>query len=224
MKCHFEVNYSLTKMKKKHRILHQPNTCVELTLLILLLSHHRHRHGGLGAWLCSPQWQPADLQRAEIALQSVFGGGVPLLHILLPFCWSHPVVHLKAHQFRLTCRTTANNQKGRYGEMYCCTNRVQASGKNVHSNEIFFLPGAEKAFSWFQVYFRQPTDYRLHWQIKMDDASPFPLIVQKYELLTDFLEFLVWRMSYLISLRRRGLWPILKPTTRRRLRCFGVTC
>lgn len=141
MKCHFEVNCSLIEMKKKDRSLHQPNTGVQLTLLILLLGHHSHGHGGLGAWLCSPQWQPADLQRAEIALQSVFGGGVPLLHVLLPFCWSHPVVHLKAHQFRLTCRTAANNQKGRYGEMYCCTNRVQASGKKFHSNEIC-LPAA----------------------------------------------------------------------------------
>lgn len=84
---------------------------MSLTLLILLLRHHSHGHGGLGARLCTPERQPADLQRAEIALESVFGGGVPLLHVLLPFCWSHPVVHLKPHQLRLTYRTTGDTQE-----------------------------------------------------------------------------------------------------------------
>lgn len=79
----------------------------EHDLLILLLGHHSHGHGGLGARLCAPQWQPADLQRAEIALQSVFGGGVPLLHVFLPLGWSHPVVHLKPHQLRLSYRTVS---------------------------------------------------------------------------------------------------------------------
>ena len=44
----------------------------DLTLLVLLLGDHRHGHGGLGARLSASQWQPADLQRAEIALQSIF--------------------------------------------------------------------------------------------------------------------------------------------------------
>lgn len=75
------------------------------TLLVFLLGDHCHGHSGLGARLSTPQWQPADLQRAEIALESVFGGGVPLLHVFLPFCRGHPVVHLKSHQLGLTATT-----------------------------------------------------------------------------------------------------------------------
>lgn len=96
-----------------HASVYLENTCTQLTLLILLLGHHCHGHGGLGARLSASQRQPADLQRAEIALQSVFGGGVPLLHVFLPFCRSHPVVHLKPHQLRLTARTAQHSLLGK---------------------------------------------------------------------------------------------------------------
>lgn len=91
-----------------HASFHLGGADLHLTLLVLLLGHHRHGHAGLGARLGASQRQPADLQRAEIALQRVFGGGVPLLHVFLPLCRSHPVVHLKPHQLCLTNRTTGS--------------------------------------------------------------------------------------------------------------------
>lgn len=71
-----------------------------LTLLVLLLGDHGHRHGGRGRGLAAAG-QPADLERPEGALQRVFGGGrVLLLGVSLPVCGlcCRPVIHLQPHE------------------------------------------------------------------------------------------------------------------------------
>ncbi len=84
-----------------------------LTLLILLFGDNSHGHGWLMCRLCSAQWEAANLQRAEGALERVFGRGVSLLHFFLPLWWSNPVINLKTHQLPLTSsrRTAATKTR-----------------------------------------------------------------------------------------------------------------
>ncbi len=84
-----------------------------LTLLILLFGDNSHGHGRLMCRLCSAQWEAANLQRAEGALERVFGRGVSLLHFFLPLWWSNPVINLKTHELPLTSsrRTAATKTR-----------------------------------------------------------------------------------------------------------------
>lgn len=72
-----------------------------LTLFIFLFGDNSHGHGRLMCNLCSAQWEPANLQRAEGAPERDFARGVSLLQFFLPFWRSNPVIHLKTHQFPL---------------------------------------------------------------------------------------------------------------------------